>query len=142
MLFCSGVCSAGAEDVGLAASGGLSGALCAPLAGASSARARTAVTPSEIFTEHPFRLRNELLRDGKRSAKPQVSCRDLKSRRRLFALVFIAINVQRDVLHQLQIEAIAIGNLLWALQILNIQLQDAIQDVVRRQTVLVLLIGP
>src|SRR3984893_10428427 len=117
MVFCSGVCSGVATE-----DAGLSGAVCAPLVGANRPSARIAVTPSDVFTEDLFLLWNELLCDGKWPPKPKGPRRDLQSRRGLFALVFLAVHMQRNILHQLEIEAVTICNFLRALQVLNIQL--------------------
>src|SRR6266851_5400271 len=85
--------------------------------------------------------RDELLRDREWPAKAKGARGDLQSGRSLLALVFVLIHVQRDVAHQLQIEAVMIGNLLGAAQVLDVGLQNSVQDIVGRQAVLVLLVG-
>src|ERR1700751_4830721 len=98
MVFCSGVCSAGAtEGFGLTATGGLSGAVCAPLAGARRPNASIAVNGRDVFTEGLFPLRNELLRDGKRAPEPEGPRSDLQPRRRLLPFIFIAVDMQRNI---------------------------------------------
>src|ERR1700733_15858081 len=140
MLFCNGVSWAlEAAGVGWTATGGLSGALCAPAVRAIRPSHRIAVTASDVFTGNLFLLWNELLRDGKRPPKPKCPRRNLQPGRRLLALVFIAVHMQRDVFHQLQVETVTICDLLGALQVLDICFQNAIQHIVRRQAILVLL---
>src|ERR1035438_8916383 len=146
MLFCKGVCSAvDAEAAGLTATGGLSGAVCAspvPAKRPSRPHANIAVTAINVFTEDLFLLWNELLRDRKRPPKPKCPRCNLQPRRSLLTFVLVAIDMQRDILHQLKIEPVTIRNLLRALQILNIQLQDTIQYIVGRQAILILLVRP
>ncbi len=60
----------------------------------------------------------------------------------MLALVFVAIDAAGDVANELEREPVVVGNFLGRLQIFDIGLQDAIQDVVRRQGILILLIGP
>src|SRR5580704_510798 len=98
MVFCSGVCSAGApEGFGLTATDGLSGAVCAPLVGASTLNASIAVNGRDIFIECLFPLWNELLRDGKRTPEPEGPRSDLEPRRRLLPFIFIAVDMQRNI---------------------------------------------
>src|SRR5271163_1179705 len=117
MFFCTGVCSAGAtEGFGLTATDGLSGAVCAPLVEASRPNASIAVNGKDVFTKDLFLLRNELLRDGKRAPETEGSRSDLEPRRRLLPFIFVAVDMQRNIFDQLEVESIAIGNLLRALQ--------------------------
>src|SRR5690242_3971642 len=86
-------------------------------------------------------LRDKFLRNGKRPAKTERARSDFQSWRRLFALVLVAINGKRDVSHHLYIKSVMVGNLLRAMQVLNIGFEDAVQNVVGRQAVLILLVG-
>src|SRR6266436_2735087 len=97
---------------------------------------------SWLFSSGPLVSRNKLLCDWEWSAKTKGARGDFQSWRGLFSFVFAPIHLKCDVAHHLQIESVMIGDLLRAAQILNVGLQDAVQHVVGRQAVLILLIGP
>src|SRR5439155_14561748 len=77
-------------------------------------------------------LRNKLLRNRERPSKPKCPRRNFQPRSRLFALVFVAVHPQRNLLHQLQIESVMLCNLVRAAQVLDIGFQNAVQHVVGR----------
>src|SRR5258708_30079464 len=86
-------------------------------------------------------LGNELLCDRKWPTKAERARGDLQAWRGLLAFVLGAIYQQCDVADQFQIEAVMIGDLLWAPQVFDIGLENSVKNVVRRQAVLVLLVG-
>src|SRR5260370_37677499 len=67
-------------------------------------------------------LRHEPLRDRERPPKPKRPRRNLQPRRRLLALVFVAVDQQRDVANQRQVKSVFVGKLLRTPQILDISL--------------------
>ena len=87
-----------------------------------------------------FGLWDEALGDGKWAAEAEGARGDFEAGRGLLALVFVAIDEQGDVSNQLQVVAKVVGNLHGRFHFLDIGLQDAVQHVVGRQGVLVLLI--
>src|SRR5947208_14709670 len=86
-------------------------------------------------------LGDELLSDREWPAKAKGARGDLQAGRGLLAFVLVAIHQQRDVADQFQIESVMIGNLLGAPQVFNIGLKNPVKNMVRRQAVLVLLVG-
>src|SRR5580692_885634 len=115
--------------------------LCARVPGTIKLRATIAVSVSDFFTLDLSSLRNKPLCNRKWPAKTKRSRSNLKPRSRLFAFVFGPVDQQGNVAYEVQVKAIMIRNLLRAVQVLNISLQDAVKDIIGRQAVLVLLIG-
>ncbi len=76
----------------------------------------------------------------KGTPKPKSARRNLEARSGLFALVFIAIDEGGDIANQFQVEAGFDSDLLRTFHFFNIGFQDAVQDLVRRKGVRVLLI--
>src|SRR2546425_10191733 len=94
---------------------------------------------SWLFSSGPLVSGNEFLCDREWPAKTKGARSDFQSRRGLLSFVFAAIHFKRDVAHHLQIESVMIGDLLRAAQVLNVRLQDAVQHVIGRQTIFILL---
>src|SRR2546430_10781311 len=117
------------------------GACCAQPRGAIVLRPRITESVSALFTWNLKDSWDELLRNWEWPAKSESPRSDLKPWRCLFAFVLSAIHQQRDFADHLYIETVMIGNLLRAMQVLDIGFEDAVQDVVRRQAVFVFLTG-
>ena len=83
---------------------------------------------------------DEALGDGKWAAKAEGARGDLEAGGGLFALVFVAIDEGDDVTNEFEVEAGLDGDLLRTFHFFNIGFQDAVQNLVRRQRVGVLLI--
>src|SRR6202795_1245231 len=89
----------------------------------------------------PHSLRDKPLGNRKWPAKSKSPRGDFKPWSGLLALVLGPVDKQGDLSYELQVEPVLVRNLLRAAQVLNISLKDTVQDIIRRQTVLVLLIG-
>ena len=68
----------------------------------------------------------KFLRNGKRSAKAKSARRNFQSRGRLLAFVLVPVHKQRDFANQLQVKAVVVGDLLRAVQVFDISLEDAV----------------
>src|SRR6202049_3062292 len=86
-------------------------------------------------------LDSKLLGHRKTPANAESFGSDLQSRAALFALVSVLIRAPRNLPNQVQGESIVIGDLFRTAQVLDVSFQDAVQDVIRRQGILVSLIG-
>ena len=67
---------------------------------------------------------------------------DFQTWRGLFALVFVLIHAQSYTTDEVKRESVMVCNFLGAAKILNIGLEDTVQDIIVRQGVGILLIGP
>src|SRR5229473_1425938 len=118
--------------MGVAPAGGLAAGWPAELAGGALGRfCAAAGTHSKTSTIHTrFILipllaadsRDELLCDGKGAAHAEGLGGNLQARRRLLALIFIAVHAERHLAYQLEAESIVVGNLLRAAQIFDVGL--------------------
>src|SRR5579884_3625744 len=86
-------------------------------------------------------LTDEFLRDGISSPHSERLGRNLERGRGLLALVFGASHPPRNVFYQLQVKLVFVGNLLRAKPVLNDALENHVQHFVRRQRVLIGLVG-
>src|SRR5437868_7988581 len=80
--------------------------------------------------------------DWKAPACAKCLLRNLDGRRSLLSFVFIALHRPGDFAHQIQIVTAFRRDLLHALVVFDIVLEDGIECLVRRQRVAIFLIGP
>ena len=84
---------------------------------------------------------DEFLGDGKGAAEAKGARSDFDSGGGLLALVFAVIDLDGDVAHQVERKAEVRGDLLGRAHFLYVGFQDAVEEFVRRQGVLVGLVG-
>src|SRR5271157_1980788 len=104
----------------------------------------TAITFLRVlfFTLTSSSLRNESLRNRKRPAKTKSSRSNLQPRRGLLAFVLVSVHQHPYLAHQLQAVAQLRRDLFGRLHFFDIRLQDAVQHLIRRKGIRVLLIRP
>src|SRR5260370_42655675 len=88
-----------------------------------------------------LRLRYEFLGDGERAAEAEGARSNLESGGGLLALVFAVIDFQRDVADKVQRKAEVRGDLFVGVHFLDVSFEDAVENVVGWQSVLIGLIG-
>src|SRR5579864_441511 len=88
----------------------------------------------------PSPLWDEFIGQRKPSADAECLRCNLKPWRRLFAFVFIFVHAPDDATDQLYREAIVVRDLIGTAKILHVCLQDPIEDVIGRKSVLIGLI--
>src|SRR5580658_5764601 len=79
------------------------------------------------------RSRRKSLSNRKRPAKPKRARSYFQARRRLFALVFIVINLDRDGTNQIEREPVKARYLLRRTYFFYISFENAVQNIIGRQ---------
>lgn len=86
-------------------------------------------------------LRNEFVGEGEAAAYGEGFGGDLKARRGLLALVFAAVNHAGNFANHVERKVVVAGDFFRRAKIFDVGLENAIENVVRRERILISLIG-